>query len=93
MLGGRGRLRGSQDTCERDIVTSLEDRKRATAARAVEFVQAGMRLGLGTGSTARHFIELLGMRVQQGLSVIAVPTSEATRACAAPFGIPVSKPG
>jgi ribose 5-phosphate isomerase A len=71
-------------------VTSLEDRKRAAAARAVEFVQAGMRLGLGTGSTARHFIELLGVRVRQGLSVVAVPTSEATRACAATFGIPLS---
>jgi len=71
-------------------VTSLENRKRAAAARAVEFVQAGMRLGLGTGSTARHFIELLGMRVRQGLSVIAVPTSEATRAYAEPFGIPLS---
>jgi len=30
--------------------------KRAAAARAVEFVNSGMRLGLGTGSTARHFI-------------------------------------
>jgi ribose 5-phosphate isomerase A len=71
-------------------VTSLEDRKRAAAARAVEFVQAGMRLGLGTGSTARHFIELLGVRVREGLSVVAVPTSEATRTCAATFGIPLS---
>jgi hypothetical protein len=90
MLGGRGRLRGSQNTSERDIVTSLEDRKRAAAARAVEF-RAG-----GDAARPRHrldrapFIELLGMRVQQGLSVIAVPTSEATRAYAAPFGIPVS---
>jgi ribose 5-phosphate isomerase A len=90
MLGDRGQLRGSQNTSERDIVTSLEDRKRAAATRAVEFVQAGMRLGLGTGSTARHFIELLGIRVRQGLSVIAVPTSEATRAYAASFGIPLS---
>ena len=71
-------------------MTTLEDRKHAAAARAVEFVQAGMRLGLGTGSTARHFIELLGARVQQGLSVVAVPTSEATRAYAATFGIPLS---
>jgi ribose 5-phosphate isomerase A len=71
-------------------VTSLEDRKRAAAQRAVEFVQAGMRLGLGTGSTARHFIELLGVRVRQGLSIIAVPTSETTRACAASLGIPLS---
>lgn len=71
-------------------MTNFDDRKRAAAERAVEFVQAGMRLGLGTGSTARHFIELLGVRVQQGLSIIAVPTSETTRAYAASFGIPLS---
>jgi ribose 5-phosphate isomerase A len=71
-------------------VTSLEDRKRAASARAVELVQPGMRIGLGTGSTARHFVELLGARVRQGLSVIAVPTSEATRAHAARLGIPLS---
>ena len=71
-------------------MTSLEDRKRAASARAVEFVQQGMRLGLGTGSTARHFVELLGARVRDGLSVIAVPTSEATRARAAQLGIPLS---
>ena len=71
-------------------MTSLEDRKRAASARAVEFVQPGMRVGLGTGSTARHFIELLGVRVRDGLSVVAVPTSEATRAHAAHLGIPLS---
>ena len=38
-----------------------------------------MKLGLGTGSTAKHFVELLGERVRDGLDVIGVPTSEATR--------------
>jgi ribose 5-phosphate isomerase A len=71
-------------------VTNLENLKRAASARAVEFVQPGMRIGLGTGSTARHFIELLGARVRDGLAVVAVPTSEATRADAARFGIPLS---
>jgi len=61
--------------------------KRAAAARAVEFVQPGMRLGLGTGSTARHFVELVGERVRAGLNVIAVPTSETTRADAERAGI------
>jgi ribose 5-phosphate isomerase A len=46
-----------------------------------------MRLGLGTGSTAKHFVDLLGERVRAGLSVIAVPTSEATRAQAEACGI------
>ena len=48
---------------------SLDDLKRAAAARALTFVTAGMRLGLGTGSTARHFVELLAERVRDGLAV------------------------
>jgi ribose 5-phosphate isomerase A len=66
---------------------TTEAQKRAAAARAVEFVQPGMRLGLGTGSTAKHFVELVGERVRAGLDVIAVPTSEATRADAERYGI------
>src|SRR5881398_2380497 len=46
-----------------------------------------MKLGLGTGSTAKHFVELLGERVRSGLKVVGVPTSEATRADAARCGI------
>src|SRR5476651_666930 len=61
--------------------------KRAAAARAVEFVRPGMRLGLGTGSTAKHFVELIGERVRAGLDVVAVPTSQATRADAERCGI------
>jgi len=61
--------------------------KRAAAARAIDFVRPGMRLGLGTGSTAQHFVELLAERVRAGLKVIAVPTSEATRAQAERLGI------
>jgi ribose 5-phosphate isomerase A len=68
----------------------IEALKRTASARALEFVQPGMRLGLGTGSTARHFVELLGERVRAGLSVIAVPTSDSTRADAERLGIPLS---
>jgi ribose 5-phosphate isomerase A len=64
--------------------------KRAAAARAVEFVRPGMRLGLGTGSTARHFVELVGERVRSGLDIIAVPTSQATKADAERCGIPLT---
>jgi ribose 5-phosphate isomerase A len=49
-----------------------------------------MRVGLGTGSTAAHFVELLAERVRAGLEVIAVPTSEATRAQATKLGIPLT---
>ncbi len=64
-----------------------EAQKRQAAARALDFVRPGMRLGLGTGSTARHFVDLLGERVRAGLDVIAVPTSEATAAQAERAGI------
>jgi ribose 5-phosphate isomerase A len=66
---------------------NVDSYKRAAAARAIEFVRPGMRLGLGTGSTAAHFVELLAERVRAGLDVIAVPTSEATRAQATRLGI------
>ena len=61
--------------------------KRAAAARAIDYVQPGMRLGLGTGSTAKHFVDLLGERVRAGLNVVGVPTSEATHAQAKACGI------
>jgi len=66
---------------------NAEAQKRAAAARAVEFVRSGMRLGLGTGSTAKHFVELVGERVRAGLEVVAVPTSQATHDQAARCGI------
>ncbi len=49
-----------------------------------------MKLGLGTGSTAAMFVELLGEKVKAGLNVVCVPTSEDTRAQAAGFGIKLS---
>jgi ribose 5-phosphate isomerase A len=64
--------------------------KRQAAAKALEHVQDGMKLGLGTGSTARHFVDLLGQRVAGGLRVIGVPTSEATRAQAEACKIPLT---
>src|SRR5487761_1243714 len=69
---------------------NAEAQKRAAAARAVDFVRPGMRLGLGTGSTAKHFVELLGEQVRKGLDVVGVPTSEATREDAQRWGIPLA---
>ncbi|MDI3471155.1 MAG: Ribose-5-phosphate isomerase A [Pseudolabrys sp.] len=69
---------------------SADAQKRAAAARALDFVRPGMKLGLGTGSTARHFVELLGERVRGGLRVVGVPTSEATRADAERCGVPLT---
>lgn len=69
---------------------SFDQMKLAAAERALEFVEPKMRLGLGTGSTAAKFVDLLGARVRDGLDVVAVPTSEATRAQAAELGIPLT---
>jgi ribose 5-phosphate isomerase A len=64
--------------------------KRAAAERAAELVTDGMRLGLGTGSTAAHFVAVIGERVRGGLKVVGVPTSEATREQAQREGIPLA---
>ncbi|MCJ2034062.1 ribose-5-phosphate isomerase RpiA [Methylobacterium sp. J-068] len=63
------------------------DLRRAAAEVAVDLVTPGMRLGIGTGSTANVFVELLGARVRAGLDVVGVPTSEATRVAAEAAGI------
>ncbi|MHC2514326.1 hypothetical protein ACVMHW_000208 [Bradyrhizobium diazoefficiens] len=68
----------------------MDQLKRQAAARALEEVRDGMQLGLGTGSTAKHFVELLGERVAAGLKVIGVPTSEATRLDATRCGVPLT---
>ncbi|MGE5511206.1 MAG: ribose-5-phosphate isomerase RpiA [Bacteroidota bacterium] len=69
---------------------TADDLKRMAAEKAIEFVEPGMKLGLGTGSTAKHFVDLLGARVKAGLDVLCVPTSEATRVQAAGLGIPLT---
>ncbi len=66
-----------------------EEEKRLAAARAVALVEAGMTVGLGTGSTAAHAIRALGRRVRQGLAVRGVPTSEASAALARTESIPL----
>jgi len=69
---------------------SPDDAKRLAAGKALELVTPGMRLGLGTGTTAAHFVELLATRVAEGLDVVCVPTSERTRTQAELHAIPLS---
>ena len=64
--------------------------KVAAAERALEYVESGMRLGLGTGSTAAKFVDLLGKKVTAGLDVVCVATSQATQAQAEALGIRMS---
>ena len=68
---------------------SLDDAKRNAAAAALEFVEDGMTLGLGTGSTAAFFVEFLADEIADGLLIKAVPTSETTRRQADAYGIPL----
>ncbi len=64
--------------------------KRAAAEKAIGYIQPGMKLGLGTGSTAAHFVDVLGQKVADGLKVMGVPTSEATKTQAEALGIPLA---
>lgn len=68
---------------------SADIAKINAAAAALDYVSDGMLLGLGTGSTAAHFVRLLGERVKKGLKVVGVPTSEATEKLAREVGVPL----
>jgi ribose 5-phosphate isomerase A len=64
--------------------------KIEAARAALEFVEDGMRLGIGTGSTAEEFVRLLAKKVAAGLNVTGVPTSERTAALCRELGIPLT---
>ena len=76
-----------------DVFPADADRdalKRAAAAAAVQLVEDGMVVGLGTGSTAAFAIEALAQRHRQGLRLVGIPTSQRTAAQAAAAGIPLT---
>jgi ribose 5-phosphate isomerase A len=64
-----------------------DEQKRAAAFAALDHVRDGMRLGLGTGSTAKHFVDAVGAKVKGGWKLSCVPTSERTREQAQALGI------
>jgi len=66
--------------------------KRLAAQEAAKHVESGMILGLGTGSTARRFVDILGERIAQGWSLRGIPTSEQTRTQAASLGVDIIEP-
>jgi len=70
-------------------LTDKERMKRQAAEAAVEYVQNGHVVGLGTGSTARHVIVALGERVRKGLKITGVATSHDTARLAQEYGIPL----
>ncbi|MBV9860000.1 MAG: ribose-5-phosphate isomerase RpiA [Alphaproteobacteria bacterium] len=74
-----------------EAVGAERDRlKRAAALRAIDYVENGMVVGLGTGSTAYFVVEGLGQRVAQGLKIVGIPTSERTAAQARQLSIPLA---
>ncbi|MFZ0276264.1 MAG: ribose-5-phosphate isomerase RpiA [Candidatus Sulfotelmatobacter sp.] len=67
------------------------DQEKEAAARAsLQFVKNGQVVGLGTGSTAAYFIELLGEQVRNGLKIRGIPSSDRSREQAAGLGIPLT---
>jgi ribose 5-phosphate isomerase A len=71
-------------------MSDFEAEKTLAALKSVEYIEDGMAVGLGSGSTARHFVHALGERVRQGLVIKAIPTSKKTKALAIKEGIPLT---
>ena len=71
---------------------STDEYKRQAAEAALKLVQDGMTLGLGTGSTAAHFVAGLGAMVRDGLNITGIPTSEGARELAQAAGVPLTTP-
>lgn len=68
------------------------DAKEVAARAALSYVKDGMKLGLGTGSTAAHFLRLLGEKIQaERLQIVGTPTSERSREMAVEYGIPLGE--
>lgn len=71
-------------------LSPVDVKKKNAAEHAVSLIQSGMKVGLGTGSTAKFAVEALGRRIrQEGLKVKGVPTSESTRKLAVEHGVPL----
>ena len=86
-----GRNRQTRDIFE-SVEISTVDLRREAAENALQFVQDGMALGIGTGRTAGYFIDFLGEKYRRGLlkGILAVPTSEASAERLRSHGIPIT---
>lgn len=69
----------------------IDEQKRRAGEAALAYIQDGMTVGLGTGSTAEHFIKALGVEVSAGLEIQAVPTSMRSENLARALGIPLTE--
>jgi len=71
--------------------SDLEAYKRAAALGALDYIEDGMKVGLGTGSTAEAFLDVLAEKVRAGLKVVGTPTSQRTADRARSLGIPIEE--
>jgi len=72
-------------------ISAQDEAKRAAAAKAIEtFLRDGMTIGLGSGTTSRWFVRILGERVTSGLRVTGVPSSKSTGQLAQEVGVPLA---
>ena len=66
-----------------------KEKKIIAAKKAFEYIEEGMKLGLGTGSTADEFTKVLSEKVKDGFEIICIPTSENTKTLAETLKIPL----
>jgi len=72
-------------------LSPIDTAKFVSAKRALDYVESGMRVGLGTGSTASWMVRILGEMVRhEGLKIVGVPTSDRTAQLASEVGIPIT---
>ncbi|GMP83625.1 hypothetical protein CsSME_00037462 [Camellia sinensis var. sinensis] len=74
------------------VILTQDELKKIAAYKAVEFVESGMVLGLGTGSTAKHAVDRIGELLRLGKlnNIVGIPTSKMTHEQAVSVGIPLS---
>lgn len=88
-----GILMGSSPTMgPSPVILTQDELKKIAAYKAVEFVESGMVLGLGTGSTAKHAVDRIGELLHQGKlkNIVGIPTSKMTHEQAVSVGIPLA---
>ncbi|MBP1970704.1 ribose 5-phosphate isomerase A [Virgibacillus natechei] len=71
-------------------MSEMDNAKKLVGEEAVKYIEDGMKVGLGSGSTVYWMIKKLGEYVEQGLDVTGVPTSQTTAQWAKEFGIPLT---
>jgi len=92
MAGRRGVLPhlAKKMTASTNEADSRNQEKQIAARAAVEFVEAGSIVGLGSGSTATYAVRFLAERVREGLKIVGIPTSQQTKQLAEQLGIPLA---